>query len=216
MLQQLKDLISSLGLSGTSAQIADALNAKTVEKRVEEPVTGATIIRVFGEEVARTLAAKVYAATQSDPLLNAFFVKVNSTGLCFGSDEAQSMIESLKNSGVFTQQEAAMLKGLGVKQVSQWEMVAGEGSVVTPEQVEQALQPVTEVGRSWSLILRGEGQGVHVVWTVHRKFSDGSVGSPVESILSGDVVGDGRVPAEIKDILAPVIAFAGARASSIQ
>ena len=141
----LREFIVLQGFNGTPEQIAEALNAKSIPITNSELYTSTGIILALGPDLARSIIGKFEAAMVHDPLLRAQYDKLNSTGIDFSHPLTQQMIDDLKAAGIFTTEEAEALKRIGIRYISPYEQFAGEGSVVTAEDVAQAMspQPVT-------------------------------------------------------------------------
>lgn len=206
----IKQLISQYALTGTPQEIADALNAKSVRVEDHTMRTYASLANLFGSE----------AVAQFDTILQQAGMEwarltLAGAGIDFANPETERAIDSLVTANLLDTATANQLKALGVQYASPYEQVAGPGNVVTVEQVQEALEPVAVAGKSWSLILRSDGDRVHMVWTVQPRLTDGTYGPNLESFLSGDAMADNRIPDDVRAALAPVIAFAGARAASL-
>ena len=176
----LREVIARWELAGTPEEIAAALNAKTEVVPVTEPVTVATILRHFGEETARALLTKFLPLAASDPLMAAIYAQLNSTGIPFASPKTQEILDGLAARGVFTPQEVETLKGLGVQRKSKWETVAGDGAVVTPEQVAAALaaSPPVPDDRQVILSCQRTATATRVTLLVQPTAQGQPVGSP--------------------------------------
>lgn len=178
----LRNLISSLGLQGTPSEIADALNAKTITMTINDRVTWATIANTLGaaettrfDTALRTLGLEWVRTTLS------------GVGFDFSNPQTQAMLDQFHADGHLSDDEAEVLKGLGIRQISPYEQYAGEGQVVTADQVAEALKPVEVVGKTWSLILRYDQDQTSVVFTASDKLSDGSMSAPTHTILARDL-----------------------------
>jgi len=147
MLAELKNAISALGLTGSYVQIADALNARVHRVSDNELYTVAGLVKALGPGLARVILTKFRSVVDTDPLMAAIYDKINSTGISFSDPDTQTMLDDLAAAGVFTQLEVADLKGIGVRMLSEAERVLGEGTVVTPDQVEAAMTAVPNRSR---------------------------------------------------------------------
>jgi len=147
----LREFIVLQGFNGTPEQIAEALNAKSIPITNSELYTSTGIILALGPDLARSIIDKFEAAMVHDPLLRAQYDKLNSTGIDFSHPFTQQMIDDLKAAGIFTTEEAEALKRIGVRYISPYEQFAGEGSVVTAEDVAQAMSPQPVTGKRLEL-----------------------------------------------------------------
>jgi len=166
----LRELIARLGLNGTPEQIAEALNAKSVPIYRSENMTSAGLVIEIGPELAAQALAGLEAAMNDTanplaPLLRSQYQKLNSTGLDFSHPLTQQLIDQLSQAGVFSADLAGRLKSVGIRYVSPYEQIAGEGQVVTVDQVQTALQPPTITGqrRVLSVVLNPDGSACSLV-----------------------------------------------------
>lgn len=141
----LRRLIVQRGLLGkTNAEIAAALNTKSERITFSENITSAGIITALGPDLTREALAGLEAAAQRDPLLRSQMAKINSTGIDFSHPVTLQFIDQLQAAGVFQANVADALRSLGVQYKSPYELWAGDGQVVTEEQVADALaEPVS-------------------------------------------------------------------------
>jgi hypothetical protein len=180
MNSQLKHLISSL--KGTPEEIANQLNAKTVEVSRPAVFTSAGLVVELGVEMATEAIARFEAAMNSDnplaPLLRAHYVRLNSTGIDFGNELTKQLILQLAAMGVFTPEIRDALLNIDKVRKSQYELIAGDGAVITPAEVRQYLVPddaPTVVSRV-------------VINAVYEPGSDTIRGSVLKEHSVGDVV----------------------------
>lgn len=157
----LRDLIKSLGLSGTAAEITAALNAKTETKTNVGKVTWATMADLFD---AATVA-------RWDGTLKALGLEwVRSTlsgaGLDFSNPKSQAMLDQLVAGGAIPVEEGVQLKAVGIQQVSPYENWAGVGQVVSEADVVAALIPPVVDGRAISVAVSVTPQGDSVALSI--------------------------------------------------
>lgn len=198
----IKQLIEQYKLTGTPQEIADALNAKTIPVSTNQRVTWPVIAATLG----------VGETTEFDNKLKALGLEwvrmtLSGEGFDFTHPKTQEMLDQFHADGHLDADELLVLKSLGYSMQSPYEQVAGIGNVVTPEQVENALQPVTVIGHDWSVIVRGDGQGIHCVYVINEKYSDGTV-KPISTVLSNNAVNDEKVPTELMQAVGPIIQYA--------
>ncbi len=146
-LSLIKDLIRQYNLTGTPQQVADALNAKTLDVPYSELVTSTGIILELGPDMARQILGAFQVAAAQDPLLQSQLDKLNSTGIDFSHPLTRQMIDELAAAGVFTAAQADALKGIGMKKKSPYELAAGDGAVVSVEDVAAALNDNPEISK---------------------------------------------------------------------
>ena len=208
----LRELIARLGLNGTPGQIAEALNAKSVPIYRSENITSAGLIIEIGTDLASQALASLEAAMNNTanplaPLLRSQYQKLNSTGLDFSHPLTQQLIDQLSQAGVFSADLAGRLKAVGVRHISPYEQVAGEGQVVTVEQVQAALQPpaITGQRRVLSVVLNPDGNVCSLV--VSQIAGDEVVSTvsygAVNNRTSGDQTVDGLFT-QVKNLLSQV------------
>jgi len=143
----LREFIVLHGLRGTPEQIAEALNSKCVPIYNSELYTSTGLIMELGPDLARQALAGLEAAMAADPLLRSQYDKLNSTGLDFSHPLTQEFIDNLQRAGFISEEIANELKAIGIRYISLYEQFAGEGAVITPEEVEAALQPQPVTGK---------------------------------------------------------------------
>jgi len=95
-LQIIKDLIRQYHLTGTAHEIADALNAKTVDVPYSELVTSTGVLLELGPDMAREILARFQAVAEQDPLMWSQLQKLNSTGIDFSHPLTIQMIDQLQ------------------------------------------------------------------------------------------------------------------------
>ena len=122
--------------TGNAAEIAKILNAKTVERTNREMQSYRAITSLHGPTFAATILGKLDAASASNPLLKATYNAVCNGGIDFASNVTQGMIDQLTGK-LFTPEEAAKLKALGVWQISPCE--ANGLTEATEETVQTAI-----------------------------------------------------------------------------
>jgi len=130
-----------MGLTGTAAEIAAALNAKNVQV----PISGRKTWSDIAAEIGPEKTQQFYATLEQ---LGLYWVRetLSGAGIDFSNPQTQQMIQRFQEDNVISAQEAIILKGLGIKTLSPYEQLAGEGQVVTEEQVAAAMAPVTPDG----------------------------------------------------------------------
>lgn len=171
-LQIIKDLIRQYNLTGTPQEVADALNAKTVDVPYSELVTSTGVILELGPDMARQILAAFQTVAAQDPLLQSQLDKLNSTGIDFSHPLTRQMIDDLVTAGVFTAAQAEALKGIGMKKKSLYEMAAGDGAVVAVEDVAAALNDNPEVSKQ-VLVSVNRGESGTAVTVMINELHDG-------------------------------------------
>jgi len=156
----LRDLINSLGLTGTAAEIAAALNAKTVQVPISGRKTWSDIAAEIGPEKTQQ-----FYVTLDQLGLKWVRETLSGAGIDFSNPQTQQMIRRFQEDNVISAEEAIVLKGLGVKTLSPYERLVGEGQVVTEEQVAAAMTPVMPDGeqRMLSVVVQADN---HVTATL--------------------------------------------------
>lgn len=164
-IELVKDLIRQHNLTGTAQEIADALNAKTETVTVDELYTVAGLIQELGPDQSRAIIGAFKIAMAADPLLEAVYHKLASTGISFSDPTTVAIIDQLQLQGVFTEQQAHGLKGISAKLKSKWEIAAGDGAVVDADTVAAALNDNPTISRQVLLsATRSEsGTGITIV-----------------------------------------------------
>jgi len=204
----LRELIKQKNLTGTASEIADALNAKTELVANSELYTSTGVILELGPDLARQALAGFLTAAQNDPLLQSQYDKLNSTGIDFSHPLTQQMIDQLQMAGAFSAEVAAALKGIGIKHKSPYELVFGEGAVVTPEQVEQALQPPTVTGKRYILsCILGPGQQIANL-VINELSGPEIVSARTYGMVNGMSSGDSAVDGLLTRIMSELSSFA--------
>jgi len=151
----LRDLITSLGLKGTPAEIATALNTKTIAVLQPGRKTWADIAAAVGPEAADYL----YNALDREG-----YTWMRDTlaggGLDFSQPEILDLLEKLRDIRLLSEQEYSALRQLGIKMISPYEQMAGEGQVVTEEQVTEALALIEPDGEQQilSVVVQPDGR----------------------------------------------------------
>jgi len=204
----LRELITQKNLTGTASEIAAVLNAKTEPVANSELYTSTGVILELGPDLARQALAGFLAAAQNDPLLQSQYDKLNSTGIDFSHPLTQQMIDQLQMAGAFSAEVAAALKGIGIRYKSPYELAFGDGAVVTPEQIEQALQPPTVTGKRYILsCIVGPGQQIANL-VVSELSGPEIVSTKTYGMVNGVSSGDPAVDGLLTRILSELSSFA--------
>lgn len=138
-------LISQYNLSGTPQEIADFLNTKSITVPNEELYTSTGLIMELGPDMAREILGRIEAAAEQDPLLRSQIAKINSTGIQLSHPITQAVLTQLVQLGVLEQTHHDAINTIAFKQKSPWEVAAGDGAVVSVEDVEAALNTNPQV-----------------------------------------------------------------------
>jgi hypothetical protein len=149
----LVDLIQQYSLTGTSAEVAAALNAQTVMQSITDLQTSTDLIRALGTADAEAALRGYELAMAGSAILRSQYQSLNSVGLDFSHPLVQASVDSMVAGGALSSALAAKVKALGIKQISPYEAWAGVGQVVTADQVTAALTPLVQDGVAFSLVV---------------------------------------------------------------
>lgn len=100
-----KDLLSALNLANISRENHELQSAKQL------PI-------VFGVEAATQIIGAFKAIAAQNPLFDSMYIALSTVGLDFSHPIIQGSIDSLVQAGVFSADQGASIKGLGIWQVS--------------------------------------------------------------------------------------------------
>lgn len=165
----LRELIAHLNLSGTAAEIAGELNAKSIEVKDGELHTYAWIANKYGAQFVAAADAALKAAG-----LEWIRMQLSGTGIDFSHPETIALVDSLVGAGVITPDQASKIKEIGIRYISPYEEHFGEGSSVTEEMVAAALAaPVVARQERIATIRSDERESVATV-QIHEIYKDGS------------------------------------------
>jgi hypothetical protein len=182
----LRDLITSLGLKGTPAEIAAALNTKTIAVPQPGRKTWADIVAAVGPEAADYL----YNALDREG-----YTWMRDTlaggGLDFSQPEILDLLEKLHDIRLLSEQEYSALRQLGIKMISPYEQMAGEGQLVTEEQVTEALALIAPDGEQQilSIIVQPDGHTMATL-VIQPTYQ----GRPCRESRVRQLVGDAAIP----------------------
>lgn len=132
------DLISTIrkySLSGTEAEVAAALNAKTERHEDHDRKTIADLYRIFGRNVVRGWVATI----KTSPF--ACDLDVLIAGADFASDETIGIISEMHAAGLLNADQYAQALAIGVQLLSVWEKEGGT-SPVSEAEVSEALTAI--------------------------------------------------------------------------
>lgn len=139
----MKDWIQQI--DGWYAMTAEEIHGElstTVSVPVETPVTISDLQTAVGDDSAALVVATIKAAQASNPLMEPALIALSTTGLLLSSDGRQAMIDELALAGEWTPELQAAVKGLGVRQVTNWVALGGVGSVPTVAEITAALAEI--------------------------------------------------------------------------
>jgi hypothetical protein len=119
--------------------IADALNAESGTRLVDDYVDAIDLMSRLGALTAATILEKLENASVSNPVLKWALLAVKSdTGINIGDPETQTILDSLVVNGVLTIDESTAIKQLAERPSSRaYESI---GQLATPELVSIALR----------------------------------------------------------------------------
>lgn len=109
---------------------------------VETPVTISDLQAAVGDDSAALVVATIKAAQATNPLMEPALIALSTTGMLLNSDGRQAMIDELALAGEWSPELQAAVKGLGVRQVTNWVALGGIGSVPTLEEITAALAKI--------------------------------------------------------------------------
>lgn len=108
-----KEIVSSW--AGTAQELANHLNAKTIEVKDETFYTSRQLVNVIGPDHYRVVSATINQASQLDPLLADLFTTLKTTGISFADPLTQEMIDQLSVMANWPGEIATLMKEMGIK-----------------------------------------------------------------------------------------------------
>lgn len=165
----LRELITTLNLSGSATEIAAALNSKTVEVKDTTLHTYSWIASLYGADFVSTMDSILQAAG-----LEWVRMQLTGNGIDFSHPETIAMVDALVGAGVITPDQASAIKEIGIRYISPYEQYFGEGSSVTEEMVAAALTPPVVERQERIATIRSDGRDSVVTVQIHEIYKDGS------------------------------------------
>lgn len=114
MLNLIEQYAASEFASGDDQSVVDKLNATTIEHRNTELQSIRAVRVKLGEAIATAAAGGLTAAAQQNPLMDAMYIAVSTTGIDFAAPETQETIDQLTAAGVWNADVGAALQLMGV------------------------------------------------------------------------------------------------------
>lgn len=142
----LASAFKSEGLTGTAAEVRAALGESVIlrSSRPDELFTIGKIKDVLGEDGARLAAGTLKAASEADPLVWAFAMKLNTTGIPFNDETTQRQIDQLAAVGEWPDEMRDAIKAIGIERGPLWQKLGLE-SLPSTEAIEAALVQIENV-----------------------------------------------------------------------
>lgn len=129
MISELKtELLLSDYADLSDQEVADALNAETIEQSQEYMLTDVRLAALVGTVKAVTVIEAFKA--QGDPVSLWIVEKLASTGLDIGNAEAPAFVLPLVDSGVVTQAEAELILDKGKRFISRAQQIGINSTVM--------------------------------------------------------------------------------------
>lgn len=133
--------LKALAEAGRDADIADALNAKTIPVKTETLITKRIVLQKLGILRGTQVMAGLKAASQSQhelaPVLESILWLLEHEGLDIGHPDAETFIPQIVAANLLTQEEAALFLALATTQTSR--AISQLSSRVTADEVSAAL-----------------------------------------------------------------------------
>lgn len=128
----LVDLIASYPPSMTDAEVFAALSAASESKTDSTLYSFRHLVLALGEDLTRSVLAKLEAASGADPILKATYNAICNAGINFADAATQSAIDRLASDTTpaparFTAEEATAMKAIGIRSASKLELAGLSG-----------------------------------------------------------------------------------------
>lgn len=111
----LVELITRFEPTATDADIFAALSAPSLQTTDHTLYTFRQLIQIIGPDMTSAVLGKLKAAAASNPLLDATYLAVCSSGIDFADPVTQEQVDALVTASVFTAEEGTALKAVGVQ-----------------------------------------------------------------------------------------------------
>lgn len=128
--------LSELANANDTAGLVAAINQKNIQRTNHEFQTMKAIADLYGAEFTATALGALKAAGASNPLLEATYFALCSTGIDFANPLVQGTIDQLVLGGVWTEEMGATLKEMGIWNVCLAEVHLGQDAVTEDEVIE--------------------------------------------------------------------------------
>lgn len=158
----IRDYVASR-LGESDDAILAGVNAPTIEHRNPELATVRTLAVKLGMQATAQALGGLKAAAASNPLLDAIYVTLATTGLDFSHDDVQTMISQLQAAGAFSAELATALKAIGRWHTSEAEARLGRPATladvtaaraqIAREKLEQ--EATRRINQVWAAIADG-------------------------------------------------------------
>jgi len=116
-----------------------ALNVKNIPREDHSLYTFRELTNRYGTTFAATALGGLKAAAASNPLLDAAYQAIATTGLDFANPITQGMIDQLQAAGAWDSITASQLKAIGITDISLVEQMNSIGDTATEDDFNNAL-----------------------------------------------------------------------------
>lgn len=161
---------------GAAESILAVINTKSVDKTDSELQTFRIFVHRFGLDFATRVLGVLDLASKQNALLKATYMAVCTTGLDFTNDQIREQIDFMASEGLWSQNDANLIKSLGIYKISPVEAFFGQGQTAILAEVNTALivagrkQLLLEVADKYNNLATAIKGGVVSTWDEAKTF----------------------------------------------